>query len=592
MGGCDDFLTQEMESYIDPALAYGTEVEADMALTGMMAQLADSNGLGTSGGLMMNVGIDETFYNRPTGTSYCLSTSTIETTDTQMVNCWTQMYSAINLANLFISSLKVDNFTETVANNYLAEARFVRAVAYHTLVGYWAEVPLRTEATDEVSDNNCPASSVADVYELIEEDLLFCAENLYHASSGSYTSGHANSMAARAMLARAYLKMAGYPMMQTSYYAKALEQCQLIIADGYHELRQTNGTYDSETNNGYKDLFTDLIGDTYYTKEVMFEFNYLYNATYSSNASSGWGSANGLLSAAFETGMDIYAMVGITPLLYKMYEDGGFDSGKYDTGEVDDTGAIIYAYEHKFTDSRAHWNCPFIRCQVGDEGTNVTATTMFTQQNTLGKYRGWNLDGITKSEAIASSDDVDAVTVLLKSDTYNKNNTSVNSPYIRYADVLLMAAEAEYRVNGANATAYGYLNQIRTRAGLSELAVGQLSASTVARGGDFFEELVDERMKELVQEPTIRHFDIKRWSTSIGDSGDKRLERSKLLDDYARAYGNDEWDDGTWSDTGANQVGMMRIYTGYSANPAKYFDCPYPLTEVTMNSELDQKIGW
>ncbi len=83
------------------------------------------------------------------------------------------------------------------------------------------------------------------------------------------------------------------------------------------------------------------------------------------------------------------------------------------------------------------------------------------------------------------------------------NNQSTNFPLIRYADVLLMYAEAVNEVNnGPNLEAYNAINKVRTRAGLPSL--GGLSKT------QFFDAIKMERYHELFHE-AIRWFDLKRW---------------------------------------------------------------------------------
>lgn len=61
--------------------------------------------------------------------------------------------------------------------------------------------------------------------------------------------------------------------------------------------------------------------------------------------------------------------------------------------------------------------------------------------------------------------------VLIKKyrDPVSTTSTFVNIPIFRYADVLLIAAEAEARLNGPTTKAYSYINAVRTRAGLPNL---------------------------------------------------------------------------------------------------------------------------
>jgi len=78
-------------------------------------------------------------------------------------------------------------------------------------------------------------------------------------------------------------------------------------------------------------------------------------------------------------------------------------------------------------------------------------------------------------------------------------------PIIRYADVLLIAAEAEARTNGPTATAYGYVNTVRKRAGLPDLTPG-LSREA------FVEAVLQERSWEFFAEGD-RWYDLTRTNT-------------------------------------------------------------------------------
>ncbi len=72
----------------------------------------------------------------------------------------------------------------------------------------------------------------------------------------------------------------------------------------------------------------------------------------------------------------------------------------------------------------------------------------------------------------------------------NKNYTPTNFPMLRYADVLLMLAEAENEVSGATPLAHEALNLVRTRAGLTD--------TTIAGQDGFREEIRNERARGIV----------------------------------------------------------------------------------------------
>ncbi len=82
--------------------------------------------------------------------------------------------------------------------------------------------------------------------------------------------------------------------------------------------------------------------------------------------------------------------------------------------------------------------------------------------------------------------------------------TNTNWPILRYADVLLMLAEAQNEQAGGSAEALGYLNQIRSRAGLTAL--------TAMSQNEFRTAVLKERRLELAFE-NHRWFDLKRTKT-------------------------------------------------------------------------------
>jgi hypothetical protein len=88
-------------------------------------------------------------------------------------------------------------------------------------------------------------------------------------------------------------------------------------------------------------------------------------------------------------------------------------------------------------------------------------------------------------------------------------NSEANVPIIRYAELLLIHAEAENEVNGPTAKAYKSINRVRTRAGLAELAPG-LSKD------DFRDAVYLERRLELTYEYQ-RWFDLIREKDASGN---------------------------------------------------------------------------
>ncbi|MFY0627234.1 MAG: RagB/SusD family nutrient uptake outer membrane protein [Reichenbachiella sp.] len=90
-----------------------------------------------------------------------------------------------------------------------------------------------------------------------------------------------------------------------------------------------------------------------------------------------------------------------------------------------------------------------------------------------------------------------------KQPSETNNVSGINFKVIRYADVLLMMAEAENEITPGSATAIGYIDQVRNRAGLANYA-------GAATGPAVFDAIVHERRCELAGEQT-RFPDLVRW---------------------------------------------------------------------------------
>jgi hypothetical protein len=150
--------------------------------------------------------------------------------------------------------------------------------------------------------------------------------------------------------------------------------------------------------------------------------------------------------------------------------------------------------------------------------------------------------------------------------------TSCNFPIIRYADVLLMAAEADLKVNGGtpSPTAVGYYNKVRRRAfGYTD------SSSSIPDGVEVatfsLEDLMDERSRELCFEGQRRN-DLLRWNK------------------MGTAYTNLINDNATVPATYNAAVNVAA--NNFLSNPVKFSKFPIPQLEFNYNFELTQNVGW
>lgn len=143
--------------------------------------------------------------------------------------------------------------------------------------------------------------------------------------------------------------------------------------------------------------------------------------------------------------------------------------------------------------------------------------------------------------------------------------TDNNWPVLRYADVLLMLAEAINEQAGPTAEALGYLNQVRKRAGLKDVASANKAALKMA--------VLNERRVELAFE-NHRWFDLKRTMTPAE------------LAAFMNAYGAKEKAKPTVDRGGITFNAQDYVYSDF-----EYF-LPIPAPQILINNKLTQNAGY
>lgn len=147
---------------------------------------------------------------------------TVGSSTNEVNNLWNAAYAAINRTNLVLEGVDNAPISDALKNQYRGEARFLRALIYHSLVTIYARpytdgngskpgVVLYTTAQTGKGESKKERATVAEVYTQILEDLNF-AENNLAATNGStllnVTRAHKN--AAIALKTRVYLHMGRY----------------------------------------------------------------------------------------------------------------------------------------------------------------------------------------------------------------------------------------------------------------------------------------------------------------------------------------------------------------------------------------------
>lgn len=145
-------------------------------------------------------------------------------------NLWAQAYFTINTCNLFIDGMATKGTAvvgATLSNNYLGEAKLIRALSYYSLLQFYARpfmdgngakpgLPLRLVGIKTFGSSNLVRSSVAEVYAQILADLNFAETNLpLNNGSAILNTTRAHKNTAIALKTRVYLTMQNYAAVIT-----------------------------------------------------------------------------------------------------------------------------------------------------------------------------------------------------------------------------------------------------------------------------------------------------------------------------------------------------------------------------------------
>lgn len=218
-----ELLSPIPETTISDAVAFQTPERTLQAVNGMYSAMKAGSLYGSRYLVYQDVRGEE-FINETANGVTGLQTwnFTISSSTNEVANVWNATYAAINRINVVLAGLETSPISDALKNQYRGEARFLRALAYHSLVTLYARpytdgngnkpgVILYTAPQTSSGSNNKARSTVAEVYSLILEDLNFAETNLPATQgSGTLNVTRAHKNAAIALKTRVYLHMGRY----------------------------------------------------------------------------------------------------------------------------------------------------------------------------------------------------------------------------------------------------------------------------------------------------------------------------------------------------------------------------------------------
>jgi hypothetical protein len=497
-------LTEKPKSFISETQFYKTEDDAKQAVTACYYML-NSGGSVTPGGLTAQTPYDVLFSTGmemmtddinpgPGATNPDVRSQAVlqhNSAGLRVLQIWQFHYAGIRSCNIAIEKIPQIQFVPAnvpTQKRYVGEAKFLRALYYFNLVRLYGDVPLILEDQNifDASAIQVPRTPAAEVYAQIENDLL-SADTVLLATYGSADVGRATKGAALAILSKVYLTQ--------GKWQQAADLAKSII---------TSGAYSLQTD--YSKVFLPAYKNN---SEHIFSAQFKANAQGQGNGNAPRGARSGVpgVTGSYADQLVYYTYNGDPYFsIYKLYHPN-------DKRKASGTAANSYggAFRTKF---------------LGSDGKNyVTLNVPGDTVPFLNKY--WD-------PGVGSQ----------------LSESGANVPIIRYAELLLIAAEAENEANGPG-NAYQYINPVRERAGIPDLTTG-LSQS------DFRDSVYLERRLELVWE-------WQRWFDLIREKG---------------------------PDVHGGLLIPSLQLVGKTSVAEKHYLFPIPLQELNLNPKLTQNPGW
>ncbi|MDR0575395.1 MAG: RagB/SusD family nutrient uptake outer membrane protein [Tannerella sp.] len=326
-----------------------------------------------------------------------------------LVLAWQAFYNVIQQSNKVIIGINGSSVSNEIKNPYIAEARYIRGVAYWYLASLWGDVIISENPDLLVSNPIVNTNPRKDVFEFAIRDLEYAAKYL---SETSGQNGRLTKYSAYGMLSRLYLSISG---LSDNPNKGTRDEVYLNLAKQAAEFVITKSNFKLMAN--YADLFTIENNNN---SESLFALQWVPNGDY--------GVTN-TQQAYFACGSEITG------------DDAAW--GYWTRAAYD----ILLQYESRDIRRKATW------MGWGDFYPEISKSTGgFTYEKTREACN-------VKKGVVGSKGDNAAI---------SRMNSSLNTYMMRLAEVYLIYAEATLG-NGtstSDAQALKYFNAIRIRAGL------------------------------------------------------------------------------------------------------------------------------
>lgn len=496
----DEFLDRQPLDQIVSTNFYQTEEDAMKALISVYDALQYQSSPGISWAPFLTISdiLSDHAYAGGGDANDGLNQNQLNTFNTPATNVivhslWAKNYTGIYRANLLLEKIIGIDAGEDFKNQVIAECKFLRAYFYFELVKLFENIPLLTETIKGPSQYTQTQNQPVEVYNQIAFDLVEATNALPALPIGN-NNGRVTKWSAAALLARVYLFYNGVYggnlqaadiTVDNAEVLSYLEE--LIVSSGHSLVEEYDSLFKLKNEMGTESVFEIAHGDS----PAWWDWGYLRGSE---------GNLAAQMQGPRVTGSDKW-----------------------------DRGWSFAPVSQKLVDAM--------------QGDPRLAATVLNQSDLDGSLiKGYQHTGYFSNKYSSDAEHWGA-------DGQFEHNRTCNYRVIRYADVLLMAAE----LNSPNAQQY--LDEVRARVGLERVEATR-------------ENILKERELEFALEG-IRYFDLLRQG--LNTAATELNAQGKIGQNYE----------------GDNQIFQVNF------NAATKGFLPIPQTEIDLsNGEFKQNDGY
>ena len=580
--GCSDFLEEDPKGKLTTDNFYNSESDARQAINGVYRRLSDSWVTGYNIKQIPNDLLKRASWDEASG----LSNFTYGSENTYIAGMWQNHYAVIKDCNSVIDNVTANKEKINNWERYVGQAHGIRAFLYFDLVRWFGDVPLVLTDTKSLDGLEVTRTPQKEVFRQIIEDFEYCISHTMDKgdTSKGYQYGRLTKDACHGFLAKVYLWLGSVAQRDgkeilgnaADTFEKSLEHSSAVIQGGRYKLVDY-----------YPDVFNAKTRDKA-PDEVL------------------W-CVQGL------TGDDTGTWTGM------MFGIRGNQNlgGSWDNISSSDYHRMMYEPSDSI---RRLWNCP--RMTIQDDGTlwgwdykmywDTRGDQKLSEATENNNWLQWSIGKFRRYPLADPS-------------SYNYTNFGMDEPLLRYADVLLMYAEAYNEVNHGPGdyrpssgmdmsgisiqSAYDAVNLVRKRSRIANEGIMHQDVLPRKLITDYATE-VDECVPDWKPGAYGYIYDGVRTAWEYNRYGDDYTAfRTEILNERARelvAESTDRWCDLVRRGILVKQMQAWRQYNPFISNTEREITTPgapeniqsrnmllpVPLSEIDVNKNLTQNPGY